>query len=145
MIDRFIASYPEMKAIGAKFPGTESPEGANSDSIESLPPEKRKAMEEVAAKHGSKNLDEWVTVTSSVAMSYAYVREGKSAKDLSKMVEAAIAQAERDDKLTQEQREKTVAIYRELGSKLAKLQPLPENVELVERMIGKVAPVMKLQ
>jgi len=34
---------------------------------------------------------------------------------------------------------------RELGAKLAKLQPLPQNYKLVEKIIGKVAPVMKVQ
>lgn len=71
-----------------------------------MPPEKRKATEEVATKHGFKNLEEWIAVTNSVAMSYAYVREGKSQKDLDAMVANAVAQAEADQKLTDEQREK---------------------------------------
>jgi hypothetical protein len=61
------------------------------------------------------------------------------------MVDAAVAQAENDNRLTQEQREKAVERYRTLGEKLAKLQPLPENTQLVEKMIGKVAPVMKIR
>ena len=71
-----------------------------------MPPEKRKATEEVATKHGFKNLEEWIAVTNSVAMSYAYVRESKSQKDLDAMVANAVAQAEADQKLTDEQREK---------------------------------------
>ena len=42
-----------------------------------MPPEKRKATEEVATKHGFKNLEEWIAVANSVAMIYAYVRESK--------------------------------------------------------------------
>jgi hypothetical protein len=82
MVNRFIASYPDMKAVGAEFPGTEVPDRPDKQSeVQALPPEKRKAMEDVATKHGFRDLDEWVAVTSSVAMSYAYVREGKSPKN----------------------------------------------------------------
>lgn len=146
MVDRFVASYPEMKAVGVKFPATEAEEGSAEESeVASLPPEKRKAMEEVATKHGFKDLEEWVAVTNSVAMSYAFVREGKSQKDLDAMVDRAISQAEADQKLTDEQREKAIAQFLTMGATLAKLQPLPQNTEIVEKMIGKVAPVMKIQ
>jgi hypothetical protein len=149
IINRFVASYPEMKAVGAKFPQTEATEDKASedgdDELASMPPEKRKAMEEVATKHGFKDLEEWMTVASTLAMSYAHLREGKSRQDLQTMIDRAVTQAENNPKLTQEQREKAIAQYREIGDKLAKLQPLPANIELVEKMIGKVAPVMKIQ
>jgi hypothetical protein len=131
MIDRFVASYPEMRAIGAKFFATQTPdEPSDKSDLDALPPEKREAMTAVA---------------SSVVMSYAYLREGKVRDELDKMVKQLVAQAENDTKLTEEQRQKTIAQMRELGAKLAKLQPLPQNFELVEKMIGKVALVMKIQ
>ena len=36
--------------------------------LDAMPPEKRKATEEVATKHGFKNLEEWIAVTNSVAV-----------------------------------------------------------------------------
>ncbi len=113
IINRFVASYPEMKAVGAKFPQTEATEDKASedgdDELASMPPEKRKAMEEVATKHGFKDLEEWMTVASTVAMSYAHLREGKSRQDLQTMIDRAVTQAENNPKLTQEQREKAIA------------------------------------
>jgi hypothetical protein len=144
MIDRFVASYPEMKEVGAKFPQAEMPDASQND-IASMPADKRDAMTAVATKHGFKDLQEWSDVAQSVVMSYAYLREGKGPQELDKMVNAMVAQAENDSKLTDEQRQKTIEQVRELGAKLAKLQPLPQNYELVEKMIGKVAPVMKIQ
>ena len=102
-------------------------------------------MTAVATKHGFKDLQEWSDVAQSVVMSYAYLREGKGLQELDKMVDQMVAQAESDSKLTDEQRQKTIAQVRELAAKLAKFQPLPQNYELVEKMIGKVAPVMKIQ
>lgn len=143
MIDRFVASYPEMKEVVAKFPATQMPdEPSDKSDLEMLPPDKRAAMTAVATKHGFKDLQEWSDVAQSVVMSYA---EGKGLNELDKMVDRMVAQAENDSKLTDEQRQKAIAQVRELGAKLAKLQPLPQNYELVEKMIGKVAPVMKIQ
>lgn len=146
MIDRFVASYPEMKEVVAKFPATQMPdEPSDKSDLEMLPPDKRAAMTAVATKHGFKDLQEWSDVAQSVVMSYAYLREGKGLQELDKMVDQMVAQAESDSKLTDEQRQKTIAQVRELAAKLAKFQPLPQNYELVEKMIGKVAPVMKIQ
>jgi hypothetical protein len=146
MIDRFVASYPEMKEVVAKFPATQMPdEPSDKSDLQMLPPDKRAAMTAVATKHGFKDLQEWSDVAQSVVMSYAYLREGKGLNELDKMVDRMVAQAENDSKLTDEQRQKAIAQVRELGAKLAKLQPLPQNYELVEKMIGKVAPVMKIQ
>jgi hypothetical protein len=146
MIDRFVASYPEMKEVGAKFGATQMPDAPSDKSdLELLPPEKREAMTAVATKHGFKDLQEWSDVAQSVVMSYAYLREGKGLQELDKMVDQMVAQAEADSKLTEEQKQKTIAQVRELGAKLAKLQPLPQNYDLVEKMIGKVAAVMKIQ
>jgi hypothetical protein len=139
MIDRFVASYPEMRAIGAKFPATQTPDepsgkgDSDKSDLDALPPEKREAMTAVATKHGFKDLEEWSAVASSVVMSYAYLREGKGLDELDKMVNQLVAQAENDTKLTEEQKQKTITQVRELGAKLAKLQPLPQNYELVER------------
>ena len=113
--------------------------------MESLSPEKREAITAVATKHGFRDLQEWSDVAQSVVMSYAYLREGKGLQELDKMIDQMVAQAESDSKLTDEQRQKTIAQVRELAAKLAKFQPLPHNYELVEKMIGKVAPVMKIE
>ena len=146
MINRFVASFPDMRAVGAKFPATQPTEEAAAGSdLDALSPEKRKAMEEVATKHGFKNLEEWTTVASSIVMSYAYVREGKRVGELDKMVEQLVAQAQNDAKLTEEQKEQAIAQYRDIGAKLARFQPLPENYALVEKMIDKVTPIMKIE
>jgi hypothetical protein len=44
-----------------------------------------KALEAIAIKHGFKDLDEWSTVASSVAMSNAYAIQGKKNPERSKM------------------------------------------------------------
>ena len=92
MINRFVASYPEMREIGAKFPAAQAPDepsdknDSDKSDLDALPPEKREAMTAVATKHGFKDLQEWSDVAQSVVMSYAYLREGKGLDELDKMM-----------------------------------------------------------
>ena len=65
--------------------------------------------------------------------------------ELDKMVEQLVAQAQNDAKLTEEQKEQAIAQYRDIGAKLARFQPLPQNYALVEKMIDKVTPIMKIE
>ena len=44
MINRFVASFPDMRAVGAKFPATQpTDEAAAGSDLDALSPEKRKA------------------------------------------------------------------------------------------------------
>lgn len=148
MVNRLIASYPDMRATSAKFDATELPEhppaagDANSD-LGAMPPDKRKALEAVATKYGFKDLDEWSSVASSVAMSYAYALQGKKPGSLEEAVKKNIAQAERDPRMSEEQKKKTIEQYREIGSKLARLEPLKQNYDLVVKMSDKVTPILE--
>jgi hypothetical protein len=47
-----------MRAVGAKFPPSEAELNASGEEsgLDAMPPEKRRAMEEVATKHGFKDL-----------------------------------------------------------------------------------------
>jgi hypothetical protein len=147
MVNRFIASYREMGAVGAKFPGTELPErpasGSTGSELDALPADKRRALEEVAAKYGFKTLDDWTAVASSVVMSYTYAKQGKRPGALEQAVKVNIAEAQEDPKMTDEQKRVAIAQYRELGAKLARLEPLKENFELIEKMKNKVASIME--
>ncbi len=148
MVDRLIESYPDMRAASAKFGQTELPEnapapGAENSDLNAMSADKRKALEEVAAKHGFKNLDEWSTVASSVVMSYAYAMQGKKPGSLEEAVKANIEHAKNDPSLTPAEKEQTIAQYQELGTKLARLEPLPENYDLILKMKEKVTPIME--
>ena len=148
MIDRLIASHPDMRAASAKFGQTEMPEhppaaGSDGSDLDAMGGDKRAALEAVATKHGFKNLEEWSDVASAVAMSYTYAIQEKTSAGLEEAVRLNIAQAERDPTLSEAERKRTIALYREVGVKLAKLQPPKGNVELIVRLKDKVTPLME--
>jgi hypothetical protein len=147
MVDRLIASQPEMRSAAQKFSDTtlpESPptkESAASD-LEALPADKREALEAVAKKYGFSSLSEWSDVAASVTMSYAYALQGKKPGAVKEAVDQKIAGVEGDPDLTEAQRQETIARFRELETKLAALEPLQANYDLVLRMKDKVTSIM---
>jgi hypothetical protein len=144
MVDRLIASFPDMRRVAAKFGGTELPAQAGVDAagIAAMPAEKRKALEAVATEHGFESLGQWTDVASSVTMTYVYAMQGKKPGSLAEAVKANIAQAERDPNLSAQQKQQTVAQYKMIGDKLARLEPLQENYTLVVEMKDKITPLM---
>jgi hypothetical protein len=144
MVDRLIASFPDMRRVAAKFGGAELPAQAGVDAagIAAMPAAKRKALEAVAAEHGFESLNQWTDVASSVTMTYVYAMQGKKPGSLDEAVKANIAQAERDPTLSAEQKQQTVAQYKLIGDKLARLEPLQENYTLIVEMKDKITPLM---
>jgi hypothetical protein len=45
--------------------------------------------------------------------------------------------------MSEEQKQKTIAQYREIGSSLARLEPLKQNYDLVVKMSDKVTPIFE--
>lgn len=147
MVERLIASFPDMRKTGEKFPGTELPAnppapGSGASDLDAMPDDKRAALEAVATKHGFENLQEWSDVANSVVMTYIYIAQGKKPGSVKEAVRLNVAQAERDPNLTAKQKEQTVALYRKIGESLQRLEPSKENYALVAEMKDELAPIM---
>jgi hypothetical protein len=148
MINRLIESYPDMREASAKFGSTQLPEHApaadsGTSDLDAMSPEKRKALEDVASKHGFSSLEEWTTVGSSVVMSYAYAVQGKKPGSLDQAVKLNIEHAKKDPSLSEDEKMKMIEQITQIGAKLARLEPLEQNYELVLKMKDKVTPIME--
>ena len=145
-IEKLIASSQEMRETGAKFPGTELPDtpapGGTASELDAMPADKRAALEDVAKKHGFKDLAEWSDVANTVVMSYVYAAQGKKPGSVEEAVRLNIAQAERDPNLTEAQRTEVLALYRRIGDVLRRLEPDKGNYALVMEMKDELAPIM---
>jgi len=147
MVNRLIASQPAMRSAAQKFSETKLPDSpptrdSEASDLEALPADKRDALEAVAKKYGFSGLSEWSDVAASVTMSYAYALQGQRPGAAKQAVEKKIAGVENDPDLTDAQRQEALARLRELEVKLAALEPLQENYDLVLRMKDKVTSMM---
>lgn len=149
LVNRFIASFKEMRAVAKQFPDTKLPDSvideAPGTEFKHMAPEKRDAMTAVATANGFKDLDEWSVVGSSIAMSYTYAMQGKKPGEVAKAINTHIAEVKEDSKLNPEQKHAQIAQLQEFGQKLERLEPTQHNFELVEQMKAKLAPVMKFE
>jgi hypothetical protein len=149
MVNRFIASFKEMRKLAKKFPDTKLPdsiiEEAPGSEFKHMSKEKRDAMTAVATANGFKDLDDWSVVGASIAMSYTYALQGKKPGEVAKAINMHIAEVKEDPKLNAEQKNAQIAQLQDFGQKLGRLEPLPQNYALVEQMKDKVAPIMNFQ
>jgi hypothetical protein len=152
MITRFIASYPEMKAVGKKFPDASAPEpgaeaepGSTDADLKNMFGDKRAAMSAVATAHGFKDVDDWAAVGSSIAMSYTYALQGKQPGEVGKAIKVHISEVKEDAKLSDAEKAAQIEQLENLGEKLVRLEPTLANYELVLHMKTKVAPIMNFE
>jgi hypothetical protein len=149
MVDRFIVSFKEMREVAKKFPDTKLPDSvineAPGSEFKHMAQDKREAMNAVATANGFKDLDEWSVVGSSIAMSYTYALQGKKPGELAKAIAMHISEVKEDPKLDPAQKEAQIAQLQDFGQKLARLEPTPDNFELVKQMKAKVAPIMNFE
>ncbi len=149
MVNRFIASFKEMREVGKKFPETKLPDQvineAPGSEFKYMAADKREAMTKVAVDNGFKDIDDWSVVGSSIAMSYTYALQGKKPGEVTKAVAMHIAEVKEDKSLTAEQKDAQIAQLEDFAKKLGKLEPMPENYALVEQMKAKVAPIMSFE
>ena len=113
MVNRFIASFKDMREVAKKFPNTKLPDSvideAPGSELKHMPEDKRAAMTEVATANRFKDLEEWSVVGSSIAMSYTYALQGKKPGELSKAISMHISEVKEDPKLNSEQKEAQIA------------------------------------
>jgi hypothetical protein len=149
MVDRFIASFKEMRDVAKQFPETKLPDSIIDETpgseFKHMSPAKREAMMKVATANGFKDLDEWSVVGASIAMSYTYALQGKKPGEVAKAINMHIAEVKEDQKLSAEQKESQIAELQDFGKKLGRLEPMQQNFELVEQMKAKVAPIMNFE
>jgi hypothetical protein len=149
MVDRFIASFKEMRDVAKQFPKTKLPDSIIDETpgseFKHMSPAKREAMMKVATANGFKDLDEWSVVGASIAMSYTYALQGKKPGEVAKAINMHIAEVKEDQKLSAEQKESQIAELQDFGKKLGRLEPMQQNFELVEQMKAKVAPIMNFE
>lgn len=149
MVNRFIASFKEMREVAKRFPDTKLPDSiideAPGSEFKHMAEDKRAAMTAVATANGFKDLDDWSVVGSSIAMSYTYAIQGKKPGEVTKAINMHIAEVKEDSRLNAEQKDAQIAQLQQFGQKLGRLEPLPENYALVEQMKDKVAPIMNFE
>lgn len=147
MVDRLVVSFEEMRTTGAQFPDTQLPDepAPSTSDLDAMPADKRTALDAVATKHGFENLQQWSDVANTVVMTYIFMAQGKKPGSVADAVRMNTAQAARNPNLTPEQKQQTVALYRQIGDALQRIEPSKENYTLVVEMKDELAPIMDPQ
>lgn len=148
MVKRFLASYPELRAVGKKYEANapKSPEGGTSPigaltSYLQLAPA-RAEMQAVFARHGFDGFADWVKVAQSVAMAYGFAKSGTDLQQPNAKMEQALSQIENNPRFTAEQKKQMSAMLQQQMALRLRMRPSAENLALVRKMMAEISAVM---
>lgn len=77
-----------------------------------------------------------------MGLAYGFVKSKRSPEELQKQAQQAIAVIRENDRFTDPQKERMIALMRKQMGTMSRFRPLPGNVELVRGMMSEIKPVM---
>lgn len=133
MVQRFIASWPEFKALGDKLaadrgvdPNAGTPTAAFAAWAKA---EDAKAqIDAIVQKHGFASLEDWSRVADSVMIAYSYDEEELSDERLAEI----LAEVEASPQVPADQKAAAAEQVREYFAAARVMRPLPGNSETIE-------------
>lgn len=139
MVERFIASWPEFKALGDKLaadrgvdPAAGTPTAAFAAWAKA---EDAKAeIDAVAGKHGFASLEDWSRVADSVMIAFSYDEEELSDERLAEI----LAEVEASPQVPADQKAAAAEQVREYFAAARLLKPLPGNSETIEPFLDEL-------
>lgn len=148
MVQRFLTSYPELRALGKKYKkerpkssdSSNSPIAALSGYLEHKA--ERAYMEAVLAKHGFADFPESLDVARSVALAYGFVKSGKTPAQRGGQAEQALAAIRNNPRLSAGQKKQMEMMVSQQLSRLKQAEPSPHNIAVAKQMQAQIAAVM---
>jgi len=146
MVERFLASYPEIRAVGAKYekkPGSASSEDPVAAFSEFL--QHKAALGEIKTvlnKHGFKTFVQWLDVARSVAIAYGFVKSGKSPGELGNQADKALEEIRKNPDLNDAQKQQMEMMVKQQMDMLKHFEPSPGNLAIVREMQPQIAAVL---
>lgn len=147
-VKQFIASFPAVRAIAVSQAAEKGKKLASAKDnltavIEVVSDKSVGGRVNAAVRpHGFKDAKEWVAVGRSVGRAYAHLKAGTSDGKARKKLNKAIAKIEKNDFLTEKQKEQLVKALRS-GADGALEPPPEENVTAVKPMVAELEAVVK--
>jgi hypothetical protein len=141
-VQRFIASWPEFKALGDKLaedrgvdPSAGTPTAAFTAWAQQ--PDAKAEIDAIVSKHGFASLEEWGHVADSVMLAFSYDAEELSDERLAEI----LAEIETSPQVPPDQKAAAAEQVREYFAAAQTLKPLPQNVETIEPFLDELAIV----
>lgn len=142
MVQRFIASWPEFKALGDKLAadrGVDPDAGTPTAAFASWAKEAdaKAEIDAVVTKHGFASLEDWIAAADSVMIAFSYDEEELSEERLAEI----LAEVEASPQVPPDQKAAAAAQVREYFAAARTLKPLPGNAETIEPFLDELALV----
>ena len=146
MVERFLASYPEIRAIGRKYEkespasSSENPAAAFSQFLQH-----KSALGEIKValdRHGFNSFTEWLDAARSVGIAYGFVKSGKSPGELGAQADKALEEIRSNPDLNDAQKQQMEMMVKQQMGMLKHFEPSPNNLAIVRELKPRIAAVL---
>ncbi len=147
-IEAFLASYPEVEALGEEFEreygsvDVDPEDPTSAFTAYSRYADARERMEGIMRRHGIASMEEWTRLAYSVMLAYSFAEQGEDIGSMDQEMDSAIAQIEGDDSIPAEQKEQLIAMLRMQVEQISQLRPPPGNIELAAQYADRIRTIV---
>jgi hypothetical protein len=146
-VEKFVESYPEVKAIAVKHAARKKIQEGDSKAqlaavIQVISDEAvAHEIDGAVRPHGFSDAQQWASVGESIARAYAHIKGGAAMSKAERKLEKTIKKIRKSGILGNKQKTKLIKALRE-GAGAVLEPPPPENLAAVEPMIGEIEAVV---
>ena len=148
MVKRFLTSFAQINRAGKKYESRADRSGPPSSGLVGSASaymqnkEARAEIEDILQSNGFSDFQQWSRIGQSVGLAYGFVKSKRSPEELQQQAEKAIALIQKNDRFSDQQKQRMIALMREQMGAMSRFTPLAGNVELVRGMMSEIKPVM---
>lgn len=148
MVEGFLATYPEIEALGEEFAREygyveADPEDPASFAMAySRYADARQRMESVLSRHGIATMEQWAQIAYSVMIAYSFAEGGENIGGMDQEMAEAIAQIRNDQSIPADQREHLVAALEAQMDHIRQLRPSSGNIELAAQYASQIRAIV---
>ncbi|MEJ8573737.1 hypothetical protein [Microbaculum marinum] len=147
LVEGFIASYPELEALGARLEQKYGKVNADPEDPSSFVTgfsqyaDARGQMEGIVQSHGISSLEQWVQVAYSVMLAYSFSERGEGGGSVDSEMAEAIAQIKGDKSIPDSQKEQLITMLEQQMAQISQLRPPAGNIEIVSQYADQIRSI----
>lgn len=147
LVERFLASYPEVRAVGEKYEKERPGQSGSEDPVAALSGfmQHKQALGEIKTvldKHDFATFTQWLDVARSVAIAYGFVKSGKTPGELGNQADKALEEIRKNPDLNDAQKKQMELMVTQQMDMLKEFEPPAKNLAIVTEMKPQIAAVL---
>lgn len=147
LVESFIASYPELQALGDRLEQKYGKVQADPEDPSSFVQgfaqyaDARGEIQSVVQNYGIASIQDWIQVAYSVMLAYSFSERGDGGGSVDSEMAEAIEQIKTDKNIPASQKEQLIAMLQQQMAQISQLRPPAGNIEVVSQYAEQIKQI----